>query len=87
MVDHAHLDRRLRLAMNQLLRHQHEGLHEQAARLNTLSPLGTLARGYAIVRKEGMVIRDASAAQPGDRIEARLSRGALDCVVESRRES
>ena len=86
-IDEAHLHRRLQLAMTQRLRRNREHLHEQAARLNTLSPLGTLARGYAIVRKAGMIVRDVSGIQPGDKIEARVAHGELACVVESRRES
>ena len=86
-VSHAHIDRRLRLAITQQLRHRQELLHEQAARLNTLSPLGTLARGYAIVRKAGTIVREVTGIEPGDRIEARVARGEIECIVASRRET
>jgi exodeoxyribonuclease VII large subunit len=86
-LEHTHLDRRLRLAIAQRLRHDRERVHEQAARLNTLSPLGTLARGYAIVRKAGAIVRDVSGIRPGDKIEARVAHGELACVVESSRET
>jgi len=86
-VNGSHLHRRLRLAINRQLRHTHERLHEHAARLNTLSPLGTLARGYAIVRKAGVIVRDVSGIAPGDKIEARVASGELRCIVESCHES
>jgi exodeoxyribonuclease VII large subunit len=47
-----------------------------------LSPLGILARGYAIVSSEGGIVKDAASAPPGSRIHARLAKGELDAVVE-----
>jgi exodeoxyribonuclease VII large subunit len=54
--------------------------------LQTLSPEATLARGYAIVQQSttGNVLRDSTSVKSGERIRARLARGALDCVVEKR---
>jgi len=46
--------------------------------LTTLSPLACLARGYAIVRRDGEdgpIVRDAEALQPGDAVALVLSRG------------
>jgi len=46
--------------------------------LHSVSPLATLDRGYAIVRDaDGKVLMDASAANSGDEIRARLSKGEL----------
>ena len=53
-----------------------------AAKLDALSPLKVLGRGYAIAEKNGAALRSASQAQRGDRINVRLSGGALDCLVE-----
>ena len=54
--------------------------------LNTVSPLATLARGFAIVtRADGVLITDASEVAPGDEIEARLARGTLTARVSGRR--
>jgi exodeoxyribonuclease VII large subunit len=59
------------------------GAFEQlAAKLGQLSPLGILARGYAIVSNREGVVKDAAAAPPGSRIHARLAKGELDAVVE-----
>ena len=56
-----------------------------AGRLDTLSPLGVLARGYAVAwnADRTRIIRDAAAVAPGDRIHVTLSRGELDCEVRS----
>lgn len=50
-------------------------------KLNALSPLATLERGYAIVSREGTVLVDAGDARSGDTIEARLMRGRLKADV------
>jgi exodeoxyribonuclease VII large subunit len=53
-----------------------------SARLAALSPLGVLARGYAIVRgPDGRVLTAAASVAPGDRIDVALARGRLGCEV------
>jgi exodeoxyribonuclease VII large subunit len=49
------------------------------SKLQTLSPLSTLERGYAIVSSEtdGHVITDAESVKPGDRIRAKLMQGEI----------
>jgi exodeoxyribonuclease VII large subunit len=51
--------------------------------LHTVSPLATLARGFAIVTRptDGALIGDASLVNIGDEIEARLARGRLRARV------
>lgn len=56
--------------------------------LHALSPFATLERGYAIVRGEGgQVLVAANTVAPGDRVDVRLARGALDARVEGVRDS
>jgi len=52
--------------------------------LDAVSPLATLARGYAIVRDEanGDVVKQLADACVGQRIEVRISDGLLGCSVE-----
>ena len=58
-------------------------LRENAGRLDTLSPLAVLGRGYAVCwnADRTQVIRDASVAQPGDNVRVTLARGELHCKV------
>lgn len=52
------------------------------ARLVTLSPAATLARGYAILETAaGDVVRDSAVVAPGDLLTARVSGGEFDVVV------
>lgn len=55
------------------------------ARLETLSPLGTLARGYSIALKlpNRSVVRASSQLNPNDSLELRLHKGRALCRVES----
>jgi exodeoxyribonuclease VII large subunit len=52
--------------------------------LEGVSPLPTLARGYAIVRStEGRVIESADALNAGDRVTAQFAKGTVTAVVEN----
>jgi exodeoxyribonuclease VII large subunit len=55
-----------------------------AARLDNLSPLAVLGRGYAVCwdATRTRVIRDAAAVEPGDQVRVTLARGELRCNVE-----
>lgn len=54
-------------------------------RLETLSPLKTLGRGYAICQdQQGQVLRYADKTQAGDLLKVTLQQGHLLCKVEGR---
>lgn len=64
------------------LRQRQLELGGMAARLDALSPLAVLSRGYAICRQQdGSVVRDAAQVQPGGTVSVLLHRGLLDCQV------
>ena len=53
-----------------------------SGRLHTVSPLSTLARGYAIVQDAaGNVVRSTLQVQPGDPITARVADGLLNAKI------
>jgi exodeoxyribonuclease VII large subunit len=54
-------------------------------RLDTLSPLAVLARGYAVCwsRDRTAIVRDASTLAPGDRIQVTLAKGEIACDVRT----
>jgi exodeoxyribonuclease VII large subunit len=58
-------------------------LERGATRLDALNPLAPLARGYAIVTKNGVAIRDAALLRSGDLIEVRFERGGAGARVET----
>ncbi len=53
------------------------------ARLLSLNPLAVLERGFAVVSRDGMVIRSAAQLNPGDEVKVRLARGSFGARVES----
>ncbi len=80
----AHQNERLARAIQQTLERARHRLSVASGRLDTLSPLATLARGYAIVQRDdtGALVLDATQLQPGQRIRALLARGRLKALVE-----
>jgi exodeoxyribonuclease VII large subunit len=58
---------------------------ELAGRLDALSPLAVLGRGYAVCWNEARtaIIRSATAVQPGDGVRVTLAHGEIGCRVES----
>lgn len=55
-----------------------------AGRLNALSPLSTLARGYCIASgPDGQLLREARQVGAGDFVTVQLYKGTLDCTVRS----
>jgi exodeoxyribonuclease VII large subunit len=79
------LDRRVHQALSHRLSAQRQRLLRLVQTLDAVSPLGTLGRGYAILRRlpDGAILRDAAEVSPGDGVEALLQRGRLICRVES----
>jgi len=56
-----------------------------AAQLDALSPLAVLARGYALVTRDGRpagVVRDVATLAAGEQVAVRLARGAFAATVD-----
>jgi exodeoxyribonuclease VII large subunit len=69
----------------QLLRHRSR-LEQLQARLQGLSPLNILDRGYALVfDAQGQLVKDAAQVQSGQEIRARLAKGEITASVKKRR--
>ena len=62
---------------------QQERLRGHLLRLQSLSPLATLERGYSITRKlaTGEIVRSVAQVATGDRIETQVSDGKFESVV------
>jgi exodeoxyribonuclease VII large subunit len=65
-----------------LVERRRAALDRTGVRLQALSPRATLARGYAIVRAGGTVVRDASTVRAGSPIDVELAAGGLGARVE-----
>lgn len=58
-------------------------LAQRTAKLDALSPLSVLSRGYAVVTKNGEAVTRADRVRVGDRLTVAFSDGAIDAVVAS----
>jgi exodeoxyribonuclease VII large subunit len=65
-----------------LLERRQATLDHTGARLEALSPLATLGRGYAIVRAGAEALREAVSVAAGDRLEIQLASGGLEATVD-----
>ena len=78
---------RLSTAENAVLAGERKRLETSAARLDAMSPLKVLSRGYSITENNrGAAIVSASSLHPGDHITIRFQRGSADARVEQVRE-
>jgi len=82
---HSLLEHRLGTAIQGLLEGKRRRLELACRSLDTISPLATLQRGYAIVSRlpERRILRQAAKVKAGDRVEARLADGTLVCTVDA----
>ena len=83
-LDHA--GERLRFALAVRVRQARARLEHAVGRLDALSPLACLARGYAIVRKgdaRGAVVSDAATLAPGDAVALVFARGRAHALIDA----
>jgi len=75
---------RMQAALRTLLQDRRRQLAVACKSLDTISPLATLERGYAIVSRkaDNRVLHTATAVTPGEQVEARLAAGRLLCSVD-----
>ncbi|MFN2267909.1 MAG: exodeoxyribonuclease VII large subunit, partial [Desulfonatronovibrio sp.] len=82
-----HATEKLIQGVQALLKQKSAAFSTQAALLDTVSPLATLARGYAIVRrkktekKQEEILTRSSQVHPGEQIEILLHSGRLECEI------
>tara|TARA_R110002096_G_scaffold23031_2_gene73515 strand:+ start:1043 stop:2395 length:1353 start_codon:yes stop_codon:yes gene_type:complete len=78
------LQQRLQMSVQKSLSDVRHRVSLLGRALNSVSPLATLDRGYAIVHKDstGQVVTRASQVQQGDDIRARLAAGQLVATVK-----
>jgi exodeoxyribonuclease VII large subunit len=77
---------RLRFALAVRVRQARAALEQGAGRLDALSPLACLARGYAIVRRGdagGPVVRDVGTLAAGDPVALVFARGRARARIDA----
>lgn len=69
-------------AMRSHFDQRHRMLGKLGAQMAALSPLAVLDRGYAMVAKQGTIVRESAQVVEGDTLQVRVARGAFDVVVK-----
>ena len=57
-------------------------LNEKVTKLDALSPLKTISRGYAITEKDGKIIKSINQLKCGDKLDIRYTDGNVKARVE-----
>ena len=61
-------------------------LLKNISKLDALSPLKVLSRGFCVATKNGIVISNSDLVDKGDSITLKLHKGSLNCTVDSKGE-
>ena len=77
---------RLALALERSLRRGRVELAELAGRIDAMSPLKVLGRGYAIARYQNQAVTTVGQVSHGDTLDVMVSDGVLHCRVEEKEE-
>ena len=55
---------------------------ELVSKLDALSPLKTLSRGYSITEKEGKIIKSKNELKKGDKVDLRFTDGKKEAIID-----
>lgn len=85
VLSHQQITQRLQIAMKNQLSHARNRMAVALRALDTVSPLATLSRGYAIVSRadNDEILTQAERVRPGEKVTARLHKGKLTCTVDA----
>ena len=83
-----HMSQRLTAAQDRITSRKRMQFSAYTAKLDALSPLKVLSRGYAITQKEdGAVLRSVADTKAGDRLSITLSDGKISATVDDIKEN
>lgn len=81
-----YLKSKLNTVFENSIQNKEYSLEKNVEKLNILSPLNVLLRGYSIVKKDNKVIKSVNDFNIGDNFKLRLQDGILDCTVNTKGE-
>lgn len=79
-----YLTEKLVMAFTTTLKNQHNRLSTAIAKLDALSPLKVLSRGYSIAEIDNKPITSINDAEKGDKLTLKLNDGKLVCTVDDK---
>lgn len=75
---------RLNNSLSNIFKNRNTILKENIAKLNALSPLNILSRGYSLAYKENKILSSVNNVNKNDSIKLQLSDGLLECTVNNK---
>ena len=78
---------RMKSAYFSILSEKQKQFSSTASKMDALSPLKVLSRGYSIVEKNNKIIKSVKSVNADDIITVRLSDGTLKCIVSDKEEN
>ncbi|MEE1057011.1 MAG: exodeoxyribonuclease VII large subunit [Acutalibacteraceae bacterium] len=75
---------RLNNSYTNLLQNKTEKLKENIAKLNTLSPLNILSRGYAIITNNNVIVKSVNDINIDDKITVKVNDGDFICTINEK---
>jgi len=73
---------RLNNAENGILSSAMNDFQKQCLRLDALSPLKTLSRGFSVASKDNVIVKNINNLAVGDKLSLRMTDGTADCEVK-----
>jgi len=80
------LDQQAARAIRRRITKSQDSVAALSARLESLSPLAVLARGYSVTTRDGEVLRSSAGVAVGDHILTQLAAGQIVSIVAERRD-
>lgn len=83
--DYLRLDKAIKVItdnMKEKYQNSYQVFQTVVTKLDSLSPLKTLARGYSIVQKENKIIKSKKELKAGDRISIKMTDGNVNAIVD-----
>ena len=75
------LDKRMELAVRKYITRLDTQLNEKLIKLDSLSPVKVLSRGYSLVYKGGSLINDTDKLKKGDTVRIRFGTGEAEAEI------
>ncbi len=76
------LSHRFEIAEKMIMERKKQSLSVSISKLDGLSPLGTIARGFSVASREGKLVKSVNQVKCGDDIDIKVSDGTISAVVK-----
>lgn len=76
------INQSMKQLVKQKMKYEQERFYYLVSKLNTLSPLMTLERGYAIILQDEKVVSLAKNLKSGDKVEIKMKDGSQKAIIE-----